>query len=190
MIINEVERLEKTLNEIMDFSQDPRGNYREWDLNRIVEEALGLIQRELDEGQIKVQKQWGKIPKVFGDNRQLGHVFYNLFLNSCQAMPQGGLLTERSWVTCEIKDTGGGIPPEVLHNIFNPFFTTKIHGSGLGLPIVHKIVTRHNGEVDIDNRPGEGISFLIKFPSAKEARQQLQRITTIREENHETDINR
>ena len=199
VIINEVERLEKTLNEIMDFSQDPRGNYREWDLNRIVEEALGLIQRELDEGQIKVQKQWGKIPKVFGDNRQLGHVFYNLFLNSCQAMPQGGLLTvrtyfdkgaERSWVTCEIKDTGGGIPPEVLHNIFNPFFTTKVHGSGLGLPIVHKIVTRHNGEVDIDNRPGEGISFHIKFPSAKEARQQLQRITTIREENHETDINR
>jgi two-component system, NtrC family, sensor histidine kinase HydH len=199
VIINEVERLEKTLNEIMDFSQDPRGNYREWDLNRIVEDALGLIQRELDEGNIKVEKQWGKVPKIFGDNRQLGHVFYNLFLNSCQAMPQGGRLTirtypvkgpDRVWVTCQITDTGGGIQPDVLHNIFNPFFTTKDHGSGLGLPIVHKIVTRHNGEVDIDNRPGEGVSFLIKFPSAKEAQQYLRKLKINGEENHETDINR
>ena len=183
----------------LDFSQDPRGNYREWELNRIVEDALGLIQRELDEGNIKVEKQWGKVPKIFGDNRQLGHVFYNLFLNSCQAMPQGGRLTirtylekepDRVWVTCQITDTGGGIQPDVLHNIFNPFFTTKDHGSGLGLPIVHKIVTRHNGEVDIDNRPGEGVSFLIKFPSAKEARQYLRKIKSIGEEKHETDINR
>jgi two-component system, NtrC family, sensor histidine kinase HydH len=199
VIINEVERLEKILNEITDFSQDPRGNYKEWDLNQIVEDALGLIQRELDEGNIKVEKQWGKVPKIFGDNSQLGHVFYNLFLNSCQAMSQGGLLTvrtyldkgpDRVWVTCQIKDTGGGIQPDVLHNIFNPFFTTKDHGSGLGLPIVHKIVTRHNGEVDIDNRPGEGASFLIKFPTAKEARQYLRKIKIMGEENHETDINR
>jgi two-component system, NtrC family, sensor histidine kinase HydH len=199
VIINEVERLEKILNEIMDFSQDPRGNYKEWDLNQIVEDALGLIQRELDEGNIKVEKQWGKVPKIFGDNSQLGHVFYNLFLNSCQAMSRGGLLTvrtyldkgpDRVWVTCQIKDTGGGIQPDVLHNIFNPFFTTKDHGSGLGLPIVHKIVTRHNGEVDIDNRPGEGASFLIKFPTAKEAKQYLRKIKIIGEENHETDINR
>ena len=95
-------------------------------------------------------------------------------------MPQGGQLTlrtyltkepDRSWVACEVKDTGGGIPPELLHNIFNPFFTTKDHGSGLGLSIVHKIITRHQGEVDIDNRPGEGISFLIKFPLAKDVQQ-------------------
>ena len=199
VIINEVERLEKTLNEITDFSQDPRGKYKDWDLNRIVEDALGLIQRDLDEGDIKVEKQWGNVPKIFGDNRQLVHVFYNLFLNSCQAMPRGGLLTvrtflekgpDRDWVTCQIKDTGGGIQPDVLHNIFNPFFTTKDHGSGLGLPIVHKIVTRHNGEVDIDNRPGEGVSFLIKFPTAKEARQYLRKNKIIGEENHETDIDR
>jgi two-component system sensor histidine kinase HydH len=199
VIINEVERLEKTLNEITDFSQDPRGKYKDWDPNQIVEDALGLIQRDLDEGDIKVEKQWGKVPKIFGDNRQLVHVFYNVFLNSRQAMPRGGLLTvrtflekgrDRDWVTCQIKDTGGGIQPDVLHNIFNPFFTTKDHGSGLGLPIVHKIVTRHNGEVDIDNRPGEGVSFLIKLPTAKEARQYLRKNKNIGEENHETDINR
>jgi two-component system, NtrC family, sensor histidine kinase HydH len=199
VIINEVERLEKILNEIMDFSQDPRGKYKVWDLNRIVEEALGLIQKELDDCKVVVQKEWGQVPPVFGDDRQLRHVFYNLFLNSCQAMLQGGVLTlrtflskgpDRSWVVCEIKDTGGGISLELLHNIFNPFFTTKAQGSGLGLSIVHKIITRHQGEVDIDNRPGEGVSFLIKFPLAKEAQHQFRKIKMNGEDNHETDINR
>jgi two-component system, NtrC family, sensor histidine kinase HydH len=199
VIITEVERLEKTLNEIVDFSQNPREKYKDWDLNRIVEEALALIQRELDENKIKIHKEWGKIPEVFGDNRQLRHVFYNLFLNSSQAMPHGGVLTirtfldqgsERSWVICEIKDSGGGVPPELLHNIFNPFFTTKAQGSGLGLSIVHKIVTRHNGKVDIDNRPGEGVIFSVKLPLAREAHRYFQKIRISREENHETDINR
>ncbi|MEW6184878.1 MAG: GAF domain-containing protein [Thermodesulfobacteriota bacterium] len=199
VIINEVERLEKILNEIMDFSQDPRGSYKEWPVNHIVEEALGLIQRDLDETNIRVQKELGNVPKVFGDNRQLVHVFYNLFLNAWQAMPQGGVLTvrtyvkkepERSWVACEITDTGGGIPPELLHNIFNPFFTTKVQGSGLGLPIVHKIITRHNGEVDIDNRPGEGVSFQVKLPAAKETQHFFPKIKLNGEKKHETDINR
>lgn len=179
VIINEVERLEKILNEITTFSQDPRGTYKERDFNPIVEEALGLVRRELEESHIQIRTHWGKVPPVFGDNRQLLHVFYNLFINAWQAMPQGGELSVRtfvkkegdhSWVVCEVADTGGGIPPELLHNIFNPFFTTKVHGSGLGLPIVHKIVTRHNGEVDIDNRPGEGVSFQVKLPPAQEAK--------------------
>jgi two-component system sensor histidine kinase HydH len=199
VIINEVGRLEKILNEITDFSQDPRGRYKEWDLNRILEEALELIHRELDEGQVKVGKTWGKIPNVFGDLRQLRHVFYNLFLNSCQAMSKGGTLSlrtflakesDRPWVVCEVKDNGGGIPPELLHNIFNPFFTTKDQGSGLGLSIVHKIVTRHQGEMNIDNRPGEGVSFWVKFPIAKEARNYFRKFKTMGDEDHETLTNR
>jgi two-component system sensor histidine kinase HydH len=131
-----------------------------------------------------IEKNWGEIPKVFGDQRQLRHLFHNLFLNSCQAMPNGGQVTlrtfltkeaERTWIACEVRDTGGGIPPELLHNIFNPFFTTKDHGSGLGLSIVHKIITRHQGEVDIDNRPGEGVSFLIKFPLPKDVHHYLEK---------------
>jgi two-component system, NtrC family, sensor histidine kinase HydH len=185
VIFNEVERLEKILNEINDFSQDPRGRYKDWDLNRIVREALGLIQRELDESGIRVDKKWGKVPEIFGDHRQLRHIFYNLFLNACQAMTKGGTLTlrtflsketDRSWVVCEVRDTGGGIPPELLHNIFNPFFTTKDQGSGLGLSIVHKIITRHRGELNIDNRPGEGVSFLVKFPLAREAQNYFRKL--------------
>lgn len=199
VIITEVERLEKTLNEILDFSQDPRGKYKGWDLNRILEKALNLLQGELDIRKIAVQKEWGKLPLVFGDNHQLRHVFYNLFLNSCQAMPQGGVLTlrtyvnkgaVRSWIVCEVKDTGGGIPLELLHNIFNPFFTTKAQGSGLGLSIVHKIITRHQGEVAIDNRPGEGVSFLIKFPVLEESRSNTRKNKTNGEDTHEKNTNR
>ena len=176
VIINEVERLEKTLNEILDFSQDTQGRFKEEDLNQIIEGALELIRRELDENRIELQKELRPLPRVYCDGRQIRHVFYNLFLNALQAMPSGGVLgirTELSkgsdpgWVTAEIRDTGGGIPPELLHNIFNPFFTTKASGSGLGLSIVHKIVTRHYGGVEIDNRPGEGVSFIVKLPLTK-----------------------
>lgn len=200
VIINEVERLEKTLNEILDFSQDTRGRFQEADLNRIVEGALELIRRELEASQVTVQKELTPVPKVYCDERQIRHVFYNLLLNALQAMPQGGVLTIRTaspadpdqpWVVCEIRDSGGGIPPELLHNIFNPFFTTKASGSGLGLSIVHKIITRHYGEVDIDNRPGEGVSFFIKLPLIQEAQKLFRGVRINGEENyHEKNLNR
>ncbi|MCU0579097.1 MAG: GAF domain-containing protein [Desulfobacterota bacterium] len=200
VIINEVERLEKTLNEILDFSQDTRGRFQETDVNRIVEGALELIRRELEASRVTVQKELTPVPQVYCDERQIRHVFYNLLLNALQAMPQGGVLTIRTappagpdqpWVVCEIRDTGGGIPPELLHNIFNPFFTTKASGSGLGLSIVHKIITRHYGEVDIDNRPGEGVSFFIKLPLIQEAQKMFRGVRINGEENHhEKNLNR
>jgi len=199
VIINEVERLEKTLNEILDFSQDTQGQFKEEDLTQIVEGALELIRRELDESRIVVQKELNPLPLVYCDGRQIRHVFYNLFLNALQAMPHGGVLgirTELSqgsdpgWVTVEIRDTGEGIPPELLHNIFNPFFTTKASGSGLGLSIVHKIVTRHYGNVEIDNRPGEGVSFFIKLPLLKGSPSFFRKFKFNGEESNEKNFNR
>ncbi|MCU0580628.1 MAG: GAF domain-containing protein, partial [Desulfobacterota bacterium] len=96
VIINEVERLEKTLNEILDFSQDTRGRFQEADVNRILEGALELIRRELEASQVTVQKELVPVPKVYCDERQIRHVFYNLLLNALQAMPQGGVLTIRT----------------------------------------------------------------------------------------------
>ena len=199
VIINEVERLEKTLNEILDFSQDTQGRFKEEDLNQIVEGALDLIHRELDENRIVVQKELNPMPRVYCDGRQIRHVFYNLFLNALQAMPHGGVLAIRTelskgsdpgWATAEIRDTGGGIPPELLHNIFNPFFTTKASGSGLGLSIVHKIVTRHYGNVEIDNRPGEGVSFFIKLPLLKGSPSFFRKFKFNGEESNEKTFNR
>jgi signal transduction histidine kinase len=100
-------------------------------------------------------------------------VFINLFSNSRDAMEGGGRVTVRTFpfsqdgrdhIGIEIRDTGGGIPSEVLHNIFNPFFTTKGWGTGLGLAICHRIVDGHRGVIEVDNEPDRGVTFTVKLP--------------------------
>ncbi len=185
VIIEEVTRLERTLNEMLDFSTDARNHFEEHDLNTIMDEALELLRRDLQDGRVEVVHQFSKdLPPVFCDDRQIKHVFLNIYLNALQAMGiKGGRLTLRSFavvregkqfVAGEVSDTGGGIPMDVIHNIFNPFFTTKDSGSGLGLSIVHKIVTRHFGQVEVHNREGEGASFLVTLPAAEEGRAYLK----------------
>jgi signal transduction histidine kinase len=68
-------------------------------------------------------------------------------------------------VRVEVEDTGSGIDPENLHNIFNPFYSTKETGLGLGLPLVYKIITSHQGQIEVDNHPGEGVRFIITLPT-------------------------
>ena len=102
--------------------------------------------------------------------------FYNLFQNAIQAMPQGGALTIRTYpveradglyAAAAISDTGGGIPMEVLHNIFNPFFSTKDYGTGLGLAIAQRIISRHYGQIEVNNEIGKGVTFIVTLPVAK-----------------------
>ena len=181
VIIEEATRLEKTLNEMLDFSSDTGENYSEYPLEQIMEDALALLQREFKENKIQVVREYGlALPKVFCDDRQIKHVFFNLYLNAMQAMGKnGGTLKVRTYtlvregknlVAGEVCDTGGGIPLDVMHNIFNPFFTTKDSGSGLGLSIVHKIVTRHFGQVEVRSQREEGATFMVTLPAAEEGR--------------------
>ncbi len=184
VIIEEVTRLERTLNEMLDFSSDARGQFEEHDFNLIIQQSLELLNREMDEEAIQVQEQLaGGLPPVFCDDRQIKHVFLNLFLNAIQAMSGGGTLKVRTFtvmregkqfVAGEVTDTGGGISMDVMHNIFNPFFTTKDQGSGLGLSIVHKIITRHYGQVEVHSRDDGGASFLVTLPAAEEGRAYLK----------------
>jgi signal transduction histidine kinase len=186
VIIDEVGRLERTLNEMLDFSTDARNQFEEYDLNLIMDQALELLTRELEESRVKITRRYGKeLPRVFCDDRQIKHVFLNIYLNALQAMAGRddkemvlrtfAVMREgKQFVAGEVSDTGGGIAMEVIHNIFNPFFTTKDSGSGLGLSIVHKIVTRHFGQVEVHNREGEGASFLVTLPAAEEGRAYLK----------------
>ncbi len=108
---------------------------------------------------------------VSGDAHQLKQVFLNLILNSCDAMPEGGQLTltlgetslDRVSVLVTVEDTGGGIPKEMLSQIFKPFFTTKHHGTGLGLAIANRIVLNHFGSIEAYNT-GQGAAFTITLP--------------------------
>lgn len=184
VIVDEVGRLEKTLNELLDYGQEPEQLYVEKDLVSIVEECLELMRREFEEGSIIVNKDLQQIPPICCDERQIKHTLFNILLNARQAMPSGGTIwvsssTEKDddnlYATCTIKDTGGGIPETILHNIFNPFFTTKKGGSGLGLAISYRIVSRHGGKIEVANEPGRGAAFILKLLLDSEHKSHEQR---------------
>jgi signal transduction histidine kinase len=173
ILIKEVKRLEAILNETLAFSKEPSTALGYHDLNRIIEDTLFILEGEFQERNISVTKELAKkLRPLFSDPQQIKQVFLNLFVNAIQAMGKGGTLVvktsiqrrdERAVMQVEVSDTGGGIRLEILDNIFNPFFTTKHDGTGLGLAIAHKIITQHQGEIEVINHPGVGATFLIRF---------------------------
>jgi signal transduction histidine kinase len=115
----------------------------------------------------------GRLPEVMADSEHLIQAFMNLFLNGIQAMPEGGTLrVTANWVpdskylTVSVEDTGLGIPPEHVPQIFDMFFTTRKGGTGLGLPLVQRIIYEHQGFLEVDSTPGKGSCFWIRLPVA------------------------
>lgn len=175
VIVGEVERLEKILRELLDFSVDEAISYSKCQTDTMIEEVLDTLRSDFEKTDIRILKEFSEAPSIYVDCRQVKYVFSNLILNAKQAMGDRGTLTLRTFklmednilmTVCEIGDTGGGISEEAIHNIFNPFFTTKVYGSGLGLSIVHKIITKHHGKIGIRNEPGVGATFIIKLPAS------------------------
>ncbi len=166
----EVRRLERMLDDILTFSQKKEFTFEECRVDEIVEEALSIMEEELRETGIEVvQDMDPAIPAIRGEKGQLLQALLNILWNARQAMPEGGTLTIRAYpdeegINIEVEDTGGGIPPEIVGNIFNPFFTTKKNGTGLGLPIAHTIIKNHGGEIGVKNMPGKGAIFVIRLP--------------------------
>jgi len=106
------------------------------------------------------------------DENQLRQAFLNLFRNSADSMPAGGRLTISSgrvdgMVRIEVKDTGKGINAECLDRIFDPFFSTRENGTGLGLSLTQQIVTEHGGNISCQSKPGQGTSFMVELPEYK-----------------------
>jgi signal transduction histidine kinase len=117
---------------------------------------------------------------IKGDAQRMRQVFWNLLINSCQAMPDGGEITvsarslshledDAGWCEIVIQDTGYGIAHEHRDKIFDPFFTTKTGGTGLGLAIVDRIIGDHGGVVDVETGTGRGTKFRIRLPALEEA---------------------
>jgi two-component system sensor histidine kinase HydH len=177
VIQEEVSRLEKLLREILDFTGENLSYFGDHNLDQLIEDTLVLVLRDLEVSNIKVVKELEPVPRIHCDDRQIKQVFYNLFQNARQAMQgRGGTLKihtypqEREdgiYAAAAISDTGGGIPLDVLHNIFNPFFSTKDHGTGLGLSIAQRIVARHYGHIEVKNELGKGVTFVVTLPIAK-----------------------
>ena len=173
-IVREVGRLEKMLADILAFSSKPTICFAACDLGEILLDCIENCAATIEDRGIKLDASiscgsW----RILGDAYQIKQVFLNLILNACDAMPDGGRLTvslseaphENSSVMLSIEDTGGGIAPEMLSQIFNPFFTTKCHGTGLGLAIANRIVLNHYGTIRADNTES-GALFSVTLPLA------------------------
>ena len=180
-IIKEVSRLEKILNDLLNYTRDESLVLKELDLRDILEESLSMVTEGIRSGEIQFVKEFAEeVPKVMGDSLQLKQTFFNLIHNACQAMKEKGILFLRvhsfskngsPYIRVEVEDTGKGIDPEHLHNIFNPFYSTKELSLGLGLPIVHKIITSHRGQIEVDNHPSKGVNFIITLPASERGRE-------------------
>ncbi len=170
VIVEEVERLEKLLADTLNFTRPTSLDLKPTDLNDLAETVFGLLKGALDRGRVTLEKRLEPdLPSVVADAAQVKQVLLNLAQNACQAMPDGGTLrvsTRRmnGGVEVVVEDTGTGISPEDLRNIFNPFFTTKTSGTGLGLAISRKIVSDHAGDIAVASQPGVGTTVTVRLP--------------------------
>jgi signal transduction histidine kinase len=175
IITKEVARLESILTEILSYVKETPLLFELCDLNALMDEILYLFASDKAWENMRVIKEYDRnLPATLCDVQQIKQVFLNILINAFEAMGGSGSITiktetttvqDKVFLTVSFQDTGGGIDPLSLDNIFNPFFTTKERGSGLGLAITKKIVTHHGGDIEIKNKPGEGVTFIVYLPS-------------------------
>ena len=174
LIVSEVLRLEGILSEILLFSKKATICYVRSNIADIVKDSLAVVAPPLEEKEIQVTTRFPRQKlELLGDPQQLKQVFINIILNALDAMGKGGKLNIQVTVSeldgkeaacVKIADTGGGIPLESLNSIFTPFYSTKVTGTGLGLPIANRIVTNHGGKIQVTNNPGQGVEFRVILP--------------------------
>ena len=169
-IVKEVERLEGLMEGILSIADHDAHTLSEEDANEVVKKAVGLFDEALKKHRVTVTTKLHpeKLP-IYVDALEMNIAIDNIIANAIQSMDKGGTLTfitaaDGDEVVIEISDSGGGIDPGLVGDIFNPFFTTKESGTGLGLAITHKIIRRHKGRIDVINDVGTGVTFSIKLP--------------------------
>jgi two-component system NtrC family sensor kinase len=172
-ILNQSERIRKIIQNLLDFSRLKKQELEEQDPGKLVEISLGLVTNHMKLANVKVHKTIAPaLPRIFVDAPQLEQVMVNLCINAIQAMPQGGDLfvevdrdQQNEAVVIKVRDTGSGIPQDILPNIFDPFFSTKgTKGTGLGLSVSYGIIRQHDGEITVESQENRGTTFTIKLP--------------------------
>lgn len=179
-VIREVKRIELLLKALLNFARPPKPKFTPTNINNIIDISLAFSiktpQSSTDSSKaINLLKDIDNdLPMIMADQMQLQQIFLNLLLNSVDAMPDGGTLAiktfqylEKNSIQIEISDTGKGIPKDVMEKIFQPFFTTKPKGSGMGLAITKRIVEEHGGSINVKSTQNRGTTFTIIFPVKK-----------------------
>ena len=178
VIETEIEQVNKIIKQFLDFARPRPPSLEPIDVRKVLEETLALIVYEMEAQEVSLEREYAPgLPPVPMDREQMKQVFLNLLLNAIQAMEQGGKLkvatalkhpvpgTNRgSFAKISFQDTGKGIPEDVKGKVFEPFYSTKEGGIGLGLSIAQRIVEEHGGEIGLESSPGKGTVFYLTIP--------------------------
>ena len=166
----EVERLITLVQRTLEFYRPSQGRRTATDVNRLIDNVLALSHKRLEHGRVLVRTQLQPdLSPIAAVSDQLTQVFLNLIVNAVEAMPEGGTLTiistqRDSRLAIEVQDTGPGLTPEEAARIFEPFYTTKAGGTGLGLAVSYGIIQQHAGRIEVHGVPGQGTTFTVLLP--------------------------
>jgi signal transduction histidine kinase/putative methionine-R-sulfoxide reductase with GAF domain len=171
VIEEEINRINEIVDQFLRFAKPAPPLLEKAEVLSIFEETLQLLRPQIEKHRILVQKEFHPLPPILMDREQMKQAILNLLLNAVQAMPKGGHLTlkghvpeDNRWVQLSIQDSGVGIPGEDIDKLFNPFFSTKEGGIGLGLSITHRIIDQHDGKIEVESAPGKGTLFTVWLP--------------------------
>jgi signal transduction histidine kinase len=176
-ILIQSERASEIVKGLLDFSRAEHPEFEPLSIAAVIQDTLKLVRNQLSLSGIHVEQDMPPdLPPIYGEKKSLQQVFLNLFINAIQAMLDGGTLNIRAhpspddqWMVIDVTDTGVGIDPAHLPQIFDPFYTTKQvgRGTGLGLSVTYGIVEKHGGHIDVKSRVGEGTTFTVTLPLHK-----------------------
>lgn len=170
IIVEEATRLNSIITDFINFARPRSPRFTPCRVEDLMAKTLSFLAPQIDEKRYIIDKNYhNSLPEIMADAPMLHQSFLNLFINAMQAMPEGGRIAidihaEGNRVTIEIDDEGQGIPDDLLHKIWDPFFTTKDKGTGLGLGIVRNIIESHGGGIQIANRDPHGARVTIELP--------------------------
>jgi PAS domain S-box-containing protein len=167
---SEVRRLDDTVRRFLGAIRPSQLRHKEANINNLVENVLDFMYFEISQQDIAIEKEYDRrIPLIMVDEDQIKQAFFNIIKNAIQAMPTGGVLrtTTRlrdSQVEVTFSDTGVGVPKEKINRVFEPFYTTKVGGSGLGLMMVYRIIKDHAGTLTFTSEEGKGTKVTVSLP--------------------------
>lgn len=178
---DQCDRIARIVKGLLEFSRFPKQKKGTVKINDLIERVFALVEYEIKFDSIRIAKELDHtVPLIVGDEEKLSQVFFNLFYNAWDSMPQGGALKvstsvrtddnhepgQQGWITVVIEDNGCGIPREHLSKIFDPFFTTRSEGGriGLGLSLSYGIIQEHGGRIEIDSTLNKGTTVTVLLP--------------------------
>ncbi len=167
---SEIERIGQIIRQFLDLARPPKLNTAPVSVDDLISQSVAVVAAQAEAKDIRLVTGPGVQTRVEVDKNQFHQALLNLLQNALEAVAQGGLISIKARKTdkhlsIDVKDDGPGIPPEQQKKIFDLYFTTKPAGTGLGLALVHRIITEHGGEVSVRSKPGQGTTFTLTIPT-------------------------